>query len=378
MSGRPRPIRVVVVEDGAVARELLVRLLTDAGDFEVVDVVTDGQDAVDRIVAAWPDVVTMDMRLPGIDGFEVTRRVMRIAPIPIVIVSSSSNVDRRMVFEALRAGALAVVKRPTTPSDPDFEQRCGRLLTELRSLASVRVLPRADAGADRGPSAEPIAERLAASPVELVAVGASTGGPAALRTLLSGLPPKGVPPIVIVQHIGRGFVDGLAEWLSVTTGRPIRVARGGEPLGPGGIFLAPDDRHLIVTPERRLGLRDWPLVDGHRPSATVLFGSVATTYEASGMGVILTGMGRDGAAGLLAIRRAGGVTLGQDVASSVVHGMPGTAAEAGAVQRLLHIDRMAAAIARELSNGQPDDADAGSRRSRRDERGIVAEERGRR
>jgi two-component system chemotaxis response regulator CheB len=186
-----------------------------------------------------------------------------------------------------------------------------------------------------------------------------------------------VPPIVIVQHIGRGFVDGLAEWLSVTTGRSVRVARGGEHLRPGDIFLAPDDRHLIVTPDRTLGLRDRPLADGHRPSATVLFESVATTYGASGMGVILTGMGRDGAAGLLAIRRAGGVTLGQDLASSVVHGMPGTAAEAGAVQRLLHIDRMAAAIVRELANGHPDDTDAGRRRSSGDDSGIAVEKRGR-
>lgn len=345
------------MDDSAVARQLLHWVLTEAGDFEVIDVVADGERAVERVASLRPDLVTMDLHLPGIDGLEVTRRIMRQSPTAIAIVAASANMDDSTIFEALEAGALTAVQRPLSPGQPDYLKRRRRLLAELRTVARAsfadtvpsRVATERRAG-ERG--AAPVERRppartapLASRPVEVIAVAASTGGPQALRALLSGMPSGPLPPILIVQHITEGFVTGLTDWLGRAAPGSVRLATDGERLANGIILLAPDDRHLTVTRDGRVRLLASPAIGGHRPSATVLFESVAASFGSAAMGIVLTGMGRDGADGLLRLREAGGLTIAEDPATAVVGGMPGAAIALGAVDHVLPLPAIGPSLA---------------------------------
>lgn len=349
---RRRRIRTVIVDDSAVARQLLHRVLTDAGDFEIIDAVADGERAVDRVGSLRPDLVTMDLHLPGIDGLEVTRRIMRRSPTAIAIVAASTSIDHSTIFEALEAGALTAVQRPVSPGQPDYLRRRRQLLAELRSVAHAsfpdsrvpatkegRTVSRPAAPSKTDGAAAPSrSPRLAPRPIDIIAIAASTGGPQALRRLLSGLPSVGLPPIVVVQHITEGFVAGLAEWLDSATPGAVRIAVDGERLVSGVTLLAPDDLHLTVTREGRVRLRTSPAAGSHRPSATVMFDSIAAAFGARALGIVLTGMGRDGAAGLLRIRQAGGLTIAEDPATAVVGGMPGASIALGAAGHVLPLE----------------------------------------
>lgn len=333
-------VRVLVAEDSAVARELLRAILVEAPGFELVAAVRDGGAAVAAVKRLQPAVVAMDLHMPDMNGAEATRRIMRETPTPIVIVTASSNVDGRLTYEALAAGALSVVARPLGPSHPRYAARRKSLLDELRLMAGVRVVGRHEPVRTDPGRRRPTRRVGRPQRARVVAVAASTGGPAALLALLQGLPPDFDVPIVIVQHIAESFVDGLAVWLAAETGRSVRVARHGDRLGRGDVLLAPDGQHLRIDRDGfvRLG-SDGPVL-GHRPSANVLFESVAETLDEACVGVILTGMGRDGADGLARLRAAGGVTLAQDAASSVVFGMPAAAIEAGAVDRVASLSEL--------------------------------------
>lgn len=361
-------IRTVIVDDSAVARQLLHWVLTRAGDFEVVEAVADGQRAVDRVDTLRPDLVTMDLHLPGIDGLEVTRRIMRRSPTPIAIVAASANLDDATIFEALAAGALTAVQRPLAPGQPEYLQRRRQLLRELRAVARTSLRdgdrpvasPPALAAAGKAPAVRgrptvrsAATTTRAAAQVGVIAVGASTGGPLALRVLLSGLPSGPLPPILIVQHIADGFAAGLAAWLASVSHVSVRVAVDGERLAAGVALVAPDDRHLAVTPDGRVRLLASGPVGGHRPSATVLFESVAETFGNASLGIVLTGMGRDGSDGLLKIRRAGGLTIAEDPASAVVGGMPGAAIALGAVERVLPLAEIGPSLATALDHRPP-------------------------
>lgn len=352
----------MIVDDSAVARHLLHWVLTEAGDFEVIDTVADGERAVGRVASLRPDLITMDLHLPGIDGLEVTRRIMRESPTPIAIVAASTNIDDSTIFEALEAGALTAVQRPLSPGQPDYLQRRRRLLTELRKVGRAslsdapsptpqkrRARPKPDSGAGARARASTVPVYLEPRPVEVIAIAASAGGPQALRKLLSGLPSVGLPPVLIVQHITEGFVTGLAEWLDGVAPGAVRLAADGERLTSGVTLLAPDDRHLTVTRDGRVRLLAAPAVAGHRPSATVMFESVAAAFGASAVGIVLTGMGRDGADGLQRIQAAGGLTIAEDPATAVVGGMPGAAIALGAAGHVLTLDAIGPSLATVLA-----------------------------
>jgi two-component system chemotaxis response regulator CheB len=332
----------LVVEDSAVARQLLTAILEDAGGFEVIDAVVDGERAVRRVADLRPDLVTMDLHLHGMDGLQATARIMRETPTPIAIVSASGNLNDQIVFEALRAGALTAVERPLPPGHPRYLARRRRLLNELRAAARARlsaIEPAPVAGLGRASTAgaapvTPAIERR----VDLIAIAASTGGPVALSRLLSSLPRAGMPPIVVVQHIADGFVRGLASWLTGATQHTVRLAVDGESLTRDVTLLAPDERHLEVTADGRVALVPGSPVKRHRPSANRLLETVAATYGKHAAGIVLTGMGQDGAEGLLALRRAGGLTIAQDRASSIVYGMPAAAVALAAAERTLPLD----------------------------------------
>ncbi|HEX3474909.1 MAG TPA: chemotaxis protein CheB [Kofleriaceae bacterium] len=345
------PIRVLVVEDSLTVRRRLCEVI--AGDPELV-VVADVGDG-DRAIAACrdlrPDVIAMDMVLPGVTGLAATEHIMAHHPTPILIVSASLNRGELFcTYDALAAGAVDVLDKPRG-SEPDgaWERQ---FLSTLKLVARIRVIthPRARLKQGRpappvqpGPSSEPLA---AAGKVRIVAIGASTGGPGAVVEVLRDLPARFQLPIALVVHLSEPFALALADWFDAQLPRPVMCPRGGEPVAStaGRIVMAPPGHHLVVRGGRWLLTRD-PERNWCRPSVDVLFESVAAEYGAAAAGCLLTGMGRDGAAGLLAIRTAGGVTISQDEASCVVYGMPREAEALGASMRVLPLAEIGPAIA---------------------------------
>jgi two-component system chemotaxis response regulator CheB len=336
-------IRVLVAEDSAVTREYLVMLLEEDPAIEVVGTAKDGVEAVEQAERLKPDVITMDVHMPRMNGYEATRRIMERVPTPIVMVSASSSRDEEfMAFEALQAGALMVMEKPGGPDDPDYAESVRKLTETVKLMAEVKVVRR---WRKRERPAQP--SPLPARPVRkirLIAIGASTGGPQVLAGLLAKLPGDLAAPVLIVQHIASGFTPGLVEWLSQTTSLCLKVAEPGEPVCAGTVYFAPQDAQMGIAKDGRIRLAKEPAEDGFCPSASYLFQSVAQSYGGAAIGVLLTGMGRDGATGLLQLREAGGVTIAQDEETSVIFGMPGEAVRLGAVDHVLSPERMAEMI----------------------------------
>lgn len=332
-------MRVLIAEDSAVARELLVLLLEGDPAIEVVGAVHDGAEAVERAESLRPDVVLMDVHMPRLNGYDATRLIMARAPVPIVMVSATVDpAEMASSFEALAVGAVALVPKPAGPGHPEHEATVGRLLQTVKSMAEVPVVRRW--AARRTPPPAPVPSRA----VRVLAIGASTGGPQVIAQLMRELPAAFDPPILIVQHIAAGFVQGLAEWLARMTTLAVKVAVSGDPIRPRTVYVAPEGAHLEVGGARTLLLVPPAESDRIVPSVDRLFRSVAKIYGSDAAGVLLTGMGRDGAAGLLELRRAGAVTIAQDEASSVVFGMPGEAVKLGAAEWVLSPDQISRAI----------------------------------
>lgn len=319
-------MRVVVAEDSVTARHLLVTLLGDDPDIEVVGEAANGVAAVELTRRLRPSVVVMDIRMPVMNGFEATKRIMIEAPTPVVIVTAAADAEVEFGLRAVQIGALTLLPKPTAPGDPEFLAQAARLVSLVKAFSDVKVVRRRD------PDITALPGRVAPAANEtvgIVAVAASTGGPAALYRLLERLPRTCTTPFVVVQHIAEGFTTGLVSWLGSGTPLPVKVAEHGEPLVGGTIYVAAEQRHLVVTERGTVSLSDEAAVGGFRPSATVLFRSVAASYGPSAAVVILTGMGRDGLEGVVAVRAAGGRVLAQDEASSVVFGMPGAVVSEG-------------------------------------------------
>lgn len=340
-SSQNQTIRVLVVEDSRPQRELLVGLLLASGTFAVAGTASNGRDAVAATLNLRPDVIAMDIHLPLMDGYEATRQIMQRCPTPIVMISSSNGDAERRAVQSLAAGALAVVRKPGTLNAANSQEERTNFLTMLRLMAGVKVVTRHP---PRLPAAPAGLAHAANTHPQVLAIAASTGGPAAVQTILNGLNSNYPLPILVVQHIAHGFVGALVDWLNSTTPLPVRIAVQHERLLPGHVYLAPDDRHLLAIARGQIVLRPGLPADRYCPSADVLFDSVAKVYGAQAIGVILTGMGDDGARGLSALRAAGGVTLGQDEASCVVYGMPQAAAIAGAVSRVEALTNLAGVI----------------------------------
>ncbi|MCK9388882.1 MAG: chemotaxis-specific protein-glutamate methyltransferase CheB [Sulfuritalea sp.] len=335
-------IRVLLVDDSPIALHILQRLLSRAPDIQVVGTASDGGEALELLPALNPDVICTDLHMRGMDGLEFTRAVMKKYPRPILVVSVSVEPDSPNVFRLLEAGAVDVYPKPRAILDADEDKLTRELASKIRIVAGVHVFRRA--GAEKRPPLPPPISLPHHAPVRMVAIGASTGGPQALREILSHLPTGFPVPVVCVQHIGGDFLAGLVTWLAEVSSLPVRQATEGEVPQNGVIHFAPADTQMEFYGDGRFALSAAPPCDGHRPSITVTLRAAARRFGIGAVGVLLTGMGRDGAEGMADIAAAGGVTIAQDEASSVVYGMPREAVALGAVQHVLALDQIAPAL----------------------------------
>lgn len=344
------PASVLIVEDSRTVQLVLVNAIESDARLRVAGTVHTGEQAVAFLKTGRADVVLMDIHLPGMNGFETTRQIMATTPLPIVICSAVADAqDVATTFQAVEAGALAFVAKPRGPADAAHGAMTRQLLETLRLMAEIKVVrrwPRRDAGkpARTGPA-------VAAAPrvsghIKLVAIGTSTGGPPVLRAILSGLPANFPAPILIVQHIAPGFLPGLVEWLATTSALPVHVAEQGVLPLPGHVYFAPDGRHLGVNTQGLIALAKGAADQALCPSVGHLFRSVANVHGVNAIGVLLTGMGTDGAAELASLRHAGAITIAQDKASSVIHGMPGEAIRLNGATHILPADKIAPELAR--------------------------------
>jgi two-component system, chemotaxis family, protein-glutamate methylesterase/glutaminase len=334
--------RVLVCEDSPSYALSLTRFLTHDGDLNVVGSCASGEEAIDAVERLAPDLVTMDLELPGMDGLEVIERLMREHPLPIVVVSAQAKRGSARAAAALAAGAVEALNKAQLRLAESDTAAAVVLRRRLRRLAHAHVTRHVDGARKTYP---PLGER-GTTRASVVAVAASTGGPSALATVLAGLPSDFPLPVLVAQHMTNGFIDALVRWLDERVPLPTAVARDGMRIEPG-IWFAPDDAHLVMQSSTRLATVRELSPEARHPSADVLLESVAATAGDGALGVVLTGMGRDGGRGVAAIYRAGGRAIAQDEETSVVFGMPKTAIERGA-DIVLPLDAIASAV-RELS-----------------------------
>jgi two-component system chemotaxis response regulator CheB len=348
VESKTTPIRVLVAEDSPTYRELLVAILQNVPDLQVIGTARDGVEAVRLAKRLKPDVITMDIYMPEMDGFEATRQIMTEIPCPVVIISASTAKGLQdLTFNALRAGALSVLEKPTLQDPPEAYEA---LAAQVKLMSEVKVVRRwAKSMAPSEPklpatTPSPPLVQNGNSKIQLVAIAASTGGPGILAEILSKLPADFPAPILIVQHITPGFGTGLADWLNQQTPLQVRLACHADEPKPDQVLIAPDGAHMGINSMGLIALSDAPPVHGLRPSADYLFHSIARVYGATAIGIILTGMGSDGAEGLQAMRRTGAHTIAQDKGTCVVFGMPAVAIEFGAAEQVLPAKQIAAAI----------------------------------
>ncbi|MEC3768629.1 MULTISPECIES: chemotaxis response regulator protein-glutamate methylesterase [Cupriavidus] len=326
-------MKIGIVNDSALAVAALRRALALDPSFEIAWIAGDGAQAVQMAAHQTPDLILMDLLMPVMDGVEATRRIMAATPCAIVVVTMDLGRNATQVFDAMGHGAIDAVDTPTL-AEADAQLAAGPLLRKLRNIARLlagRVAPQ---------HALAVAPR-AVSAARLVAIGASAGGPAALAALLGALPADFGAAVVTVQHVDEAFAAGMAEWLDGQCALPVRIARAGETPQAGTVLLAGTNDHLRLSSPSRLAYTEQPCDYLYRPSIDVFFESVVEHWRGDVIGVLLTGMGRDGALGLKAMRDRGFLTIAQDRATSAVYGMPKAAAALGAAAEILPLPRIA-------------------------------------
>lgn len=350
------PIKLLLVEDSPVATIVLKRIFDSAPEIQVVGTARNGLEALLLIPKLQPDVICTDFHMAQMNGLEFTQEVMKKYPRPILVISASVQADdTHNVFQLLKAGALDVFPKPIGGVVSDYDRLANELIAKIKILSGVKVFTRHQKPGQikkiekhlkshqlllcnsplTAPKHQFSAANLKSQTIKLLALGASTGGPQALQAIISRFPANFPVPVICVQHISEGFLQGLVDWLGYESKLPVKVASFGEFPQPGTVYFPPEKRHLELDSQGRFVYSETPGESGHCPSVTVTFKSVANFYGRAAAGVLLTGMGRDGAEGMLAIARGGGLTIAQDEASCVVFGMPKEAIALGAAQHVL-------------------------------------------
>jgi two-component system chemotaxis response regulator CheB len=346
----------MIVDDSAVQRDFLSHVLGSDPLIEVAAVVTGGAAALHAVTVVRPDVITMDVNMPGMNGFEVTRRIMETSPIPIIVVSAADDASEvEMSFKAMESGAVAVIPKLRGGDAPQAPDQARDLIQMVKLMAEVKVVKRwprrpAPPRVSDNPWEKPCVSEMTEMP-SAVLIGASTGGPLPIRTILSSLPPGFPLAVLIVQHIAAGFGRGFVEWLSEISRLPVHVAEEGELVVGGHVYVAPDDVHMGLRPGPRVCLSREEPENGLRPAVSYLFRSAAHVYGKRAVVVLLSGMGRDGAEEMKALRELGAVTFAQDSESCVVFGMPGEAVKLGGAMHVLPPEAIASALVRIAEKG---------------------------
>ena len=341
---------VLLGDMSSTTRRIVVGALQDEPDMQSVGELRPKDDVVALIKQSRPNLIIIGIGAKGQDPYETTKRIMAEAPTPIVLITNGDDVgDVQASVHALQSGALAVLSTPESTDPGGAEDARRRFVAALRAMSEVKVVRRwRETGKPREGSPAPVPRR-ARSP-RLIAIAASTGGPAALQQLLSDLPPDFPVPILVVQHIANGFTEGLVQWLNTVCSLTVKIAVHGEAFKPRTVYFAADGSHLGVSRRATIMLSDEPPIDGFRPAANFLFDSAAKVFGQDLAVVVLTGMGRDGVAGLRTVRQLGGDVIAQDEASSVVYGMPRAAYEEGLVDSVLPLSFIAPALMTMIDN----------------------------
>jgi two-component system chemotaxis response regulator CheB len=343
-----KKVSVLVVDDSQICQRLICEALSRDPELEVVGTCANGQEALEATRRLRPQVITMDVEMPVMDGLTAVEHIMSEVPTPILMLTADPRQQApELTYRALEMGALALQIKPSI----DAGLEAWNLSREVKLLASVRVIRHIRSQRRSPPSGSHGVPVPMGMPYGVVAVASSTGGPQVIYRMLSELPADFPTPICIVQHINAAFAESLAGWLAGASKLKVRLARDGEQLLPGNVLIAPPGQHLVIPSRGRVALRAGVERDGHMPSGTVLLESAAKAYGRRALGLVLTGMGEDGAEGLLSIKQAGGLTLAQSEESCVVFGMPGAAVARKAVEHLVHGDDIAATLVR-LTRGE--------------------------
>lgn len=340
-------IKVLIVDDSAVVRQHLKDILEAETGIRVIGTAKDGEEAVRFVEKERPDIITMDINMPKMNGLDAIRRIMETHPVPIVVVSASFDKnDVEKSFLAMEAGAIAVATKPFGEGHHEYEEAARELVQIVKAMSEVKVVrrwPKAKISDRKRPELEAASGEITGK-VKLIVIGASTGGPPVIQTILSGLQNNLHVPVLIVQHIAKGFLEGMVEWLNNATGLPVHIAMHKERLMPGHVYFAPDNYHMGINGEGRIELSKSLPENGLRPSVSYLFRSAENTYDGETVGVLLTGMGKDGAEEMRQMKESGATTIAQDEESSVVFGMPGEAVRLGGATHVLPPEGIAAIL----------------------------------
>ena len=348
-------IRVLVAEDSPSIREFLIYILSQDPEISIAGTAENGEEAVKATLRLKPDIVTMDIHMPKMDGFEATRRIMETQPTPIVIVSGSTSVgEASVVFRTMEVGALAVISRPPGLGHPEYKAKVKELVETVKLMSGVKVIRHWPKHLVKPGDSPVVSVSRIATGVEIIAMGGSTGATTVFQTILQGLPRDYPIPLVIVQHIATGFTQGFATWLTETTFFPTSLAIQGEYLLPGHAYVAPDSFHMGIGPGRRVVLSNSGPENGAIPAVSHLFRSVAQVFSNNAIGILLSGMGKDGAKELKMMRDKGAMTIVQDENSSVVWGMPGEAVRIGGACKVLPSSQIAQALISLLCFNSPE------------------------
>jgi chemotaxis response regulator CheB len=342
-------MRIGIVNDMILTAEILRRIILRAGVHDVAWIAHDGADAVTRCERDKPDMILMDLFMPKLDGVQAIKQIMAATPCAIIVASNNVEHHTAKVFEAMGAGALDAVSIPTYTDVDHVEDarallakidKINRLVGEPQSFRKRRTEAKSQKSAERSSNAAQPPSPGIHRAHKLIAIGSSAGGPAALTTILAALPRNFQASVVIVQHVDKQFAQGLTAWFTSHSKLEVRVAHEGDRLEPGIVYLAGQDRHLVMFSPTQIGYTSQPIESSYCPSVDVFFKSVAKFWRGESVGVLLTGMGRDGAEGLKAMRDAGHHTIAQDKGSSAIYGMPKAAAELDAAKEILALDKI--------------------------------------
>ena len=374
MKNKIKVIKILIVDDSPVALIVLKRILAVSLEIEIVGTAKNGLEALKLIPKVQPDVISTDLHMAFMNGLEFIREVMQKYPRPILVISNSvQEYNTQNIFQLLEAGAIDVFPKPETGLSSDYEIIQRELINKIKILSGVKVFTQYPRNINRVNQedrqkmfVQSTKDKLVntsivsakktipkycrtSKKIQIVAIGASTGGPQALKTILQNLPSNLPVPIICVQHISRGFLTGLINWLAHECQLPVKIASYGELPEAGVVYFPPEEHHLELNNMGKFVCSKTPLLGGHRPSITVTFNSVANFYASFAAGILLTGMGRDGADGMMAIAKAGGLTITQNEATSVIFGMPKEAIDLGAAQYILSINDITPVLLNHIS-----------------------------